>query len=173
MYLHHLWAAVDLYPVRKVGSDSQGCKTGLQCFPRGEFVVPQSGQRPQQVDRQLNRTTGGGMTININSAVVDRNAVDALVREIEIRFNNQFGTSSSSLLEDNGKRKYFTPQPYGLQNGVSLVTIDLGESLGEMYSDISIDAVDGVTLTGSIQRSIWANTRNCNDTTGPDDRWGI
>ena len=49
---------------------------------------------------------------------------------------------------------YFTPQPYGLQNGVSLVTIDLGESLGEMYSDISIDAVDGVTLTGSIQRSI-------------------
>ena len=59
--------------------------------------MPQSGQRLQQVDRQLNRTTGGGMTININSAVVDRNAVDALVREIEIRFNNQFGTSSSNL----------------------------------------------------------------------------
>jgi len=69
---------------------------GMAMLHRGEFVVPQSGQRPQQVDRQLNRS-GGGMVININSAVVDRNAVDALVREIEIRFNNTFGTSSSNL----------------------------------------------------------------------------
>lgn len=84
-------------PSAQGGIRFTGMKDGLAMLHRGEFVVPQSGQRPQQVDRQLNRTTGGGMTININSAVVDRNAVDALVREIEIRFNNQFGTSSSSL----------------------------------------------------------------------------
>ena len=84
-------------PKAQGGIRFTGMKDGLAMLHRGEFVVPQSGQRPQQVDRQLNNTTGAGMTININSAVVDRNAVDALVREIEIRFNNQFGTSSSSL----------------------------------------------------------------------------
>ena len=84
-------------PKAEGGIRFTGGQDGLAQLHRGEFVVPQSGQRPQQVDRQLNNTTGGGMTININSAVVDRNAVDALVREIEIRFNNQFGTSSSSL----------------------------------------------------------------------------
>lgn len=84
-------------PSAQGGIRFTGMQDGLAMLHRGEFVVPQSGQRPQQVDRQLNRTTGGGMTININSAVVDRNAVDALVREIEIRFNNQFGTSSSTL----------------------------------------------------------------------------
>ena len=49
---------------------------------------------------------------------------------------------------------YFTPQPFGALNGASLVTIDLGEALGEMFSDISVDAVDAVSLTGSIQRSV-------------------
>ncbi len=84
-------------PSAQGGIRFTGAQDTLAQLHRGEFVVPQSGQRPQQVDRQLNNTTGGGMTININSAVVDRNAVDALVREIEIRFNNQFGTSSSNL----------------------------------------------------------------------------
>ena len=49
---------------------------------------------------------------------------------------------------------YFTPQPYGALNGAALVTIDLGEALGEMYSDISVEAVDAVTMTGSIRRSV-------------------
>lgn len=84
-------------PKAQGGIRFTGMQDGLAMLHRGEFVVPQSGQRPQQVDRQLNGATGGGMTVNINSAVVDRNAVDRLVREIEIRFNNQFGTSSSSL----------------------------------------------------------------------------
>ena len=84
-------------PSAQGGIRFTGMQDGLAMLHRGEFVVPQSGQRPQQVDRQLSNTTGSGMTININSTVVDRNAVDALVREIEIRFNNQFGTSSSSL----------------------------------------------------------------------------
>ena len=83
-------------PSAQGGIRFTGMQDGMAMLHRGEFVVPQSGQRPQQVDRQLNRSSGG-MVININSAVVDRNAVDALVREIEIRFNNTFGTSSSNL----------------------------------------------------------------------------
>jgi hypothetical protein len=47
---------------------------------------------------------------------------------------------------------YYTPEPFGA--GPRLQVIDLGEALGEMYSDISIEAVDAVSLTGSIQRSV-------------------
>jgi len=83
-------------PKAQGGIRFTGMQDGLAMLHRGEFVVPQSGQRPQQVDRQMSGV-GGGMVVNINSAVVDRNAVDALVREIEIRFNNQFGMSSSNL----------------------------------------------------------------------------
>ena len=39
---------------------------------------------------------GGGVTININSAVTERSAVDALVRKIEDRFGS-FGQSTSPL----------------------------------------------------------------------------
>ena len=47
---------------------------------------------------------------------------------------------------------FFYPEP---NNGTPhLVTIDLAEDLGEMYSDIIIDAVDGVSLVGGIQRSV-------------------
>ena len=47
---------------------------------------------------------------------------------------------------------FFYPEP---NNGTPhLVTIDLAEDLGEMYSDIIIDAVDGVSLAGGIQRSV-------------------
>ena len=45
---------------------------------------------------------------------------------------------------------FFYPQPSGRR----LRTIDLGEDLGEMYSDILIDAVDGVSYAGGIQRSV-------------------
>jgi len=83
-------------PKAQGGIRFTGNQDGLAMLHRGEFVVPQSGQRPQQVDRQM-QGMGGGLTVNINSAVVDRNAVDALVRQIEVRFNNQFGTSSSNL----------------------------------------------------------------------------
>ena len=83
-------------PKAQGGIRFTGAQDGLAMLHRGEFVVPQSGQRPQQVDRQM-QGMGGGLTVNINSAVVDRNAVDALVRQIEVRFNNQFGTSSSNL----------------------------------------------------------------------------
>lgn len=45
---------------------------------------------------------------------------------------------------------YYYPEP----NGSHLVEIDLGEDLGELFSDNIVDAVDGISLTGSIQRSV-------------------
>ena len=83
-------------PSAESGIRFTGMSDGLAMLHRGEFVVPQSGQRPQQVDRQLNRS-GGGMNIIINSLVTEQNAVDQLVRQIENRFNNSYGTSSSNL----------------------------------------------------------------------------
>ena len=78
--------------IRFTGQDQ-----GLAMLHRGEFVVAQSGQRPQQVDRQLSQSGGGAVNVIINSAVVDRNAVDGLVRQIEQRFNSKYGLSSSNL----------------------------------------------------------------------------
>jgi hypothetical protein len=50
-----------------------------------------------------------------------------------------------------GNAKFFYyPEP----NGSHLVTIDIGEALGEMFSDMIVDVVDGVSLTGSISRSV-------------------
>lgn len=83
-------------PSAQGGIRYTGMKDGMAMLHRGEFVVPQSGQRPQQVDRALNGI-GGGVNININSAIVERSAVDSLVRQIEQRFNAKFGVSSSNL----------------------------------------------------------------------------
>jgi hypothetical protein len=48
---------------------------------------------------------------------------------------------------------YFYPQPDGRRQ----VNIDLGEKLGELFSDIQIDAMDSVTRDGSQFRSIGMN----------------
>lgn len=45
---------------------------------------------------------------------------------------------------------YFYPEP----NGSHLVEIDVGEALGEMFSDMGIEAQDAVTMTGRISRSV-------------------
>tara|TARA_Y100000589_G_scaffold65675_1_gene57231 strand:- start:16059 stop:16940 length:882 start_codon:yes stop_codon:yes gene_type:complete len=45
---------------------------------------------------------------------------------------------------------YYYPEP----NGSHLVEIDLGEDLGELFSDFIVDAVDGISLTGQRQRSV-------------------
>lgn len=68
---------------------------GLAMLHRGEFVVPETGQMPQAVQRTMGMGQGG-MTININAAVVESNAVDELVRQIERRFQT-FGSSTSPL----------------------------------------------------------------------------
>lgn len=62
----------------------------------GEYIVPASGSKPQSVDREMQRQAGSGININITGQVIEGNAIDRLVREIEQRFQN-FGTSKSSL----------------------------------------------------------------------------
>jgi hypothetical protein len=74
-----------------------GADRGLAMLHEGEFVVPQSGQAPQQVQRRLDQSQGGsGPQIIINSAIVEHSAIDALVRRIEERFG-AFGASTSTL----------------------------------------------------------------------------
>ena len=63
---------------------------------RNEFVVPESGARPQAVERIMNQQSGSGINITINADVVERDAVEELVRKIERRFQN-FGTMQSTL----------------------------------------------------------------------------
>ena len=62
----------------------------------GEYIVPASGSKPQSVDREMQRQAGSGININITGQVIEGNAIDRLVREIEQRFQT-FGTSKSSL----------------------------------------------------------------------------
>jgi hypothetical protein len=45
---------------------------------------------------------------------------------------------------------YYYPMP----NGLNLATIDLGEELGELFSDFFVDVRDGVTVTGQRNRSV-------------------
>ena len=74
-----------------------GQQQGLAMLHQGEMVVPRSGQMSSSVARDVEaQTGGGGITININSAITERSAVDALVRKIERRFGG-FGQSTSPL----------------------------------------------------------------------------
>lgn len=73
-----------------------GAEQGLAMLHRGEYVVPETGQAPQAVQRSLGASSGGGIVLNINAAVVEQNAVDELVRQIERRFLT-FGSSTSPL----------------------------------------------------------------------------
>lgn len=74
-----------------------GREQGLAMLHSGEMVVPRSGQVSSTVVRDVQaQTSGGGVTININSAVTERSAIDSLVRKIEDRFGS-FGQSTSPL----------------------------------------------------------------------------
>ena len=74
-----------------------GREQGLAMLHSGEMVVPRSGQVSSTVARDVQaQTGGGGVTININSAVTERSAIDSLVRKIEDRFGS-FGQSTSPL----------------------------------------------------------------------------
>ena len=68
---------------------------GLAMLHRGEFVVPETGQMPQAVQRTMGMG-GSGINITINASVVESNAIDELVRQIERRFQT-FGSSTSPL----------------------------------------------------------------------------
>ena len=70
---------------------------GLAMLHRNEFVVPESGARPQAINRIMQgQQSGGGITINVNADIVERNAVEELVRKIERQFLD-FGTAKSTL----------------------------------------------------------------------------
>lgn len=71
-------------------------KEGLALLHENEFVVPASGQKPQAVARTMNQTANSGITVNVSGMIVESNAVDQIVREIERRFQT-FGTSQSTL----------------------------------------------------------------------------
>jgi len=74
-----------------------GREQGLAMLHSGEMVVPRSGQMSSSVARDVQaQTGGGGVTININSAITERSAIDSLVRKIEDRFGS-FGQSTSPL----------------------------------------------------------------------------
>jgi len=73
-----------------------GSQNGLAMLHQGEFVVPQSGQRPQQVDRALRQQGGNGVVINVNGTLIERNALDELVRRMERRYGS-FGQGQTSL----------------------------------------------------------------------------
>jgi hypothetical protein len=74
-----------------------GQEQGLALLHPGETVVPRSGQMSSTVARDMQaQTGGGGITININSAITERSAIDALVRKIEDRFGS-FGQTTSPL----------------------------------------------------------------------------
>jgi len=75
-----------------------GQQQGLAMLHQGEMVVPRSGQMSSTVARDVQQQSpmAGGVTININSAVTERSAIDSLVRKIEDRFGS-FGQSTSPL----------------------------------------------------------------------------
>jgi hypothetical protein len=74
-----------------------GESTGMAVLHPGEFVVPRTGQAPQNVQRDFgSQSGGGGMTINITGDLIESTAVDELVRRIENRFLS-FGGGSSPL----------------------------------------------------------------------------
>ena len=71
-------------------------KRGLAMLHEGETVLPASGRAGQAEQRMMNKASGGGINIVINSAVVENRAIDELVRKLETRFG-QFGVGKSSL----------------------------------------------------------------------------
>ena len=80
----------------RVTSGSFGASQLAMVHP-GEIITPQSGARPQAIDRTLNQMSGAqGVTVVINSAVTEASAIDGLVRKIENRFNT-FGSAKSPL----------------------------------------------------------------------------
>lgn len=82
-------------PSARGGIKFTGQDEGLAMLHRGEFVVPETGQMPQAVQRTMGMGQGN-ITININASVIERNAIDDLVRKIERRFQT-FGQATSPL----------------------------------------------------------------------------
>ena len=72
-----------------------GQSRGLAMLHEGEVVVPRSGQTSQGIKKTFGGN-GSATNIVINSAVVDGNIIETLVRQIEEKFE-AFGSSQSTL----------------------------------------------------------------------------
>ena len=73
-----------------------GSQEGLAMLHSNEYVVPESGARPQAVNRIMNQQSNSGITINVTGEIVERDAVEELVRKIEQKFQS-YGTMQSTL----------------------------------------------------------------------------
>lgn len=82
------------FPAGEGGLRFTGRQRGLALLHPGEVVTPRSGRMSQGLQRRFEG--GQAPNIVINSAVVDGNVIDTLVRQIEERFLT-FGTSQSTL----------------------------------------------------------------------------
>lgn len=82
------------FPAGEGGLRFTGRQRGLALLHPGEVVTPRSGRMSQGLERRFQG--GQAPNIVINSAVVDGNVIDTLVRQIEERFLT-FGTSQSTL----------------------------------------------------------------------------
>lgn len=80
----------------KRGMRFTGGQDGLAMLHRNEYVVPESGARPQAVDRMMRAQGGGGVVVNVSADIVERDAIEELVRRIEQKFQT-FGSSQSTL----------------------------------------------------------------------------
>ena len=81
-------------PFAESGLRWTGNQSGLAQLHPGEYVVPRTGQAPQQVQRDLQARSSGGITINVNGMIVENSAIDSLVDRIEERFMIYGGNSS-------------------------------------------------------------------------------
>ena len=66
-------------------------RTGTAMVHRGETIIPAGGRAAQ--DRM---TTGGGVTVNISTAILDRDVIPRLVREID-RAVGTYGRTSAAF----------------------------------------------------------------------------
>ncbi len=82
------------FPAGQGGLRFTGQQRGLAMLHEGEVVTPRSGRMSQGLQRRFQG--GQAPNIVINSAVVDGNVIDTLVRQIEEKFLT-FGTSQSTL----------------------------------------------------------------------------
>ena len=73
-----------------MGSAKVG-RTGMALIHRGETIIPAGGRAAQ--DRM---TTGGGVTVNISTAILDRDVIPRLVREID-RAVGTYGRTSAAF----------------------------------------------------------------------------
>jgi hypothetical protein len=83
-------------PQGQSGMRFTGADQGLAILHRNETVVPATGRSSQETRQNIQANTGQGLTIQINSLVTERSAIDELVRRIQTRYST-FGQATSPI----------------------------------------------------------------------------